>query len=124
MKNKPRKNEVPLKEFFYTEAEKHGVSSHMVAVRFYRGEYKGLKIRRVNKRVVYVDARAASCENFGEINPRPGEIPLKNWWAAQAEKLGVNWKCVAQRFYRGLLPLPPMRRVYRTLVYVQTGVPA
>lgn len=49
-----RKGEIPMKQWRFREAAGNSVSPSSIANRLMRGKYPDLKIRRVNKRVVYV----------------------------------------------------------------------
>jgi hypothetical protein len=46
--------ELQLKQWIADEAQRHGVGTRAIWCRMYRGKYPGLKLRRVNKRVVFV----------------------------------------------------------------------
>lgn len=46
--------EIPLKEWCYEQGVANGVTPHAIYYRWIRGKYPGLKVRRVNQRVVYV----------------------------------------------------------------------
>lgn len=50
--------------------------------------------------------------------PRPGEIQFKHWLSNEAARMGITEKAFAQRYYRGQIPQPPMRRVNRSVVFV------
>lgn len=51
---RPRPGEMPMKQWRVLQAELTGLSPITIAMRLRRGKYPDLKIRRVNKRVVYV----------------------------------------------------------------------
>ena len=46
--------EIPLKQWLHEEAERTGSTHKAVSVKFYRGRYPHLKLRRINARVVMV----------------------------------------------------------------------
>lgn len=50
--------------------------------------------------------------------PRPGEIQFKTWIANEAARLGITEKAFAQRYYRGRVPKPKIRRINHTVVWV------
>lgn len=52
MKTKP--NEIPLKQWVYEQADKDNVSDRAIWQRIARGKYPHLRLRRVNKRVIFV----------------------------------------------------------------------
>ena len=52
------KQEVSLKEWCFTEAERAHISRHAVYLRIKRGLYPGLRLRYVNQRVVFVSQAA------------------------------------------------------------------
>lgn len=47
-------SEVPLKRWFYEQAEREGVSESAVRMKYYRGHYPKLKTRRIGKQQVLV----------------------------------------------------------------------
>lgn len=51
--------------------------------------------------------------------PRPGEIPFKQWAAEAARKEGVTPEAMALRFRQGKIKLS-VRRVNRRVVFVRT----
>ena len=51
--NQPHPGEISMKDFATREMEAHGISRPAVSMRLKRGHYPGLKIRRVNKRVLF-----------------------------------------------------------------------
>lgn len=58
---RPTEFEVPLKQFFADQAQVRHVSKQTVFTWFYRRRdryFPHLKLRRVNKRVVFVDTRS------------------------------------------------------------------
>lgn len=54
MKTKRLPGEITHKAFCVDEAERRGVSPHAIQMRIMRGHYPQLKIRKVNRSVVYV----------------------------------------------------------------------
>lgn len=46
--------EIPMKQWRMEQAEREGCCENNIALRLARGKYPDLKIRRVNKRVVFV----------------------------------------------------------------------
>ena len=51
--------------------------------------------------------------------PRPGEIQLKSWLAAQAESRGVTAPAIWMQIARGKYPKLKLRRVNKRVVFVQ-----
>lgn len=52
---------IPMKQWRYQEALKHGVAETTIATWITRGKYPNLSVKRINKRVVFVEL--PSCEN-------------------------------------------------------------
>lgn len=52
--NGPHPEEITHKAFCIGEAERLGVTPHAIQMRILRGRYQNLKVRKVNRHVVYV----------------------------------------------------------------------
>lgn len=50
----PRRGELRLKDWTSTEAQRAGVTPEAIVARIKNGRYPSLKVRRLNKRVVFV----------------------------------------------------------------------
>lgn len=53
-------NEITLKAWVYTEAEREGVKPTTIYNRISRGKYPALRLRRVNHAVIFVQLEAAT----------------------------------------------------------------
>ena len=51
--------ELTMKQWRLAEAARWGVGEHAIAMRLKRGQYPLLKVRRVNKRIVFVEVNGA-----------------------------------------------------------------
>lgn len=49
--------EIPLKAWIIEQAEHERQHIRAVWMRYYRGKYPGLKLRRVNRRVIFVEVK-------------------------------------------------------------------
>jgi hypothetical protein len=63
-----------MKEFCLTEAERTGVCESAIRSRIGAGRYAGMKLERINQRVVFVVER-------GEYSPGKGGRRPKTWKA-------------------------------------------
>lgn len=52
---------------------------------------------------------------------RPGEIQFKTWVANEAARLGITIHAFANRYYRGRVPKPQIRRINHTVVWVDVN---
>lgn len=51
--------------------------------------------------------------------PQPGEIPLKAWLLAEAQRTGLKFHTIYMRFYRGAYWKLETRRVNARVTYVK-----
>ncbi len=109
--------EMSMKQWRYQEALRCGVSPDAIAYRVSSGKYPGLKVRRVNDRVVMVDAQRSAVPVNRNL-PRPGEIQMKVWREAESRRLGVGEGAIAMKLNRGGYPELRVRRVNKRVVYV------
>jgi hypothetical protein len=99
---------IPFKQWCMEEAIRGGVALNTVYNRVLRGCYPGLKVRRVNKRVVYVVQPALFVS--GRKLPQPGEMRLTHWVADEAARLGLSIRSAWWRVQRGDYPELQLRR--------------
>lgn len=119
----PRPGEIPLKEWIITVSEQVGYSARTFQDYLSKGRIAYPKVRRVNRKVVFVvDANEAPRFPVG-YRPREGEITLREWIAVEAEIRGMSFRNAQSDYYRHKIPAPPLRRVNHHVIYVQTNPP-
>jgi len=101
--------EILLKRWLMDLAERDRVPLSTIYGRYSRGRYSGLKLRRVNMRVVYVtnpdDPEARICSE--SKTPRrlpalpPGQIHFNQWAKREAAAQGISLSAVYNRRDRG-----------------------
>lgn len=119
----PRPGEIPLKEWIMNAAEQAGYAPHTFQSYMANGRIAYPKVRRVNRKVIFVlDANEAPKPPAGYL-PRDGEITLREWIAVEAEIRGMSFRNAQSDYYRHKIPAPPLRRVNHHVIYVQTNPP-
>lgn len=112
--NHPHSYEIPLKSWILDRAAERGCGYTRIWDKIRRGHYPDLKLRRVNKRVVFVDTRPGTCST--EL--LPNETTLKSWLMDRAKQLGISYSGVYMRLVRGKEPWPELRRVTARTIFV------
>lgn len=117
---RPRAGEVLMKQFVLELAEKIGVSASAVYNRIHRGRLSGIRVRAVNKRVVFIKPIAEVAIDELKYAPKPGEVTQTEFLRQEAAKRGMKPAGLLMRFVRGKEPWPPRRKVGHW-TWVQTG---
>lgn len=119
----PRPGEIPLKEWLLNMSDVMGLSPGSMHSYLSGGRIQYPKVRRVNRKVIFVlDANEAPRTPAGYL-PRDGEITLREWIAIEAEIRGMTFRNTQSDYYRHKIPAPPLRRVNHHVIYVQTNMP-
>lgn len=115
-----RPGEVQFKAWSRREAERLGVNVGTISYRVKVGKYKGLKVRRVNDRVVFVcgDLNCGPASPEGGCRPLPGEVAFSEWAELEAERSGLSMQGVYMKFSRGGFPGLKVRKVHDRLRFV------
>lgn len=113
---KPQPGEIRMKDFLIEESTRSGISQNSVWARIRQGKY-GVGIRRVNHKLVYV--RRTGPDSILDIEPREGEIPMKQWILELATAEGVSCNCIYNRVLRGTLIAPNKRIVNGRVTFVK-----
>ncbi len=114
-------SEITMKQWRYDEAIRRGVAPSTVSSDLSRGHYSGLKTRWVDGRSMMVDASAAVLKNHRTrlTGLAVNELPMKEWVAREAERLGKKPAAVIMRLARGKYPGLKIRRVNSRVVFVE-----
>lgn len=95
--------EVPFKQWVSEEAAKRKVKAHTIHGWFYRGLYVGLKRRKVNQRVIFVQLPTPEPEVVAQAIPE-GLVRMKEFVMNEAEGCGVGASAIYMRLHRGKYP--------------------
>lgn len=115
----PRPDEMRLKDWISEESERRGIAPSSLYKDIERKRYPGLKLRRVNSRVVFVKCDGTHLNAYTERHPSsPDEVPFKEWITAEAKRAGVTASAIYNRISRGEYPDLKLRRVNRRVVFV------
>lgn len=106
----------PLCQFLYSEAARLNLRPEVVLK--YLAKYTGLTIIR-RKRSVFLRVTDKTRPPEGFLGQQPGEIPLKAWLMAAAEREHTSTAAIRMRIFRGSTQPPPLRRVNRRVIYVR-----
>lgn len=118
----PRPGEIPLKEWLLNLSEVMGLSPGSMHSYLSMGRIRYPKVRRVNRKVIFVlDASEVPKPPVGYL-PRDGEITLREWIAIEAEIRGKSFRATQADYYRNRFSAPPLRRVNHHVIYVQTNM--
>jgi len=95
----PRQDEISFKAWRIAEAQKHGVSVDAIYDWKRNGYYPGLKIRKVNKRIMLVKLPSP------EMQPRPATaINIRQWASAEMARTGLTRSGLSDRMKAGKYP--------------------
>ncbi len=118
----PRAGEIRLKDWVASESDRRGVAHHSIYKDISRGRYPGLKLRRENSRVVFVQCDGSERNAYTvQHQAAANEIPLKSWVTTEAQRLGLSEAAIYLRIKRDGYPGLEMRRVNRRVVFVQVA---
>lgn len=109
---KPRPGEVRQKEWLLAVGAKLGISVSCAWSRMARGGFPGVKVRRINSRVAFVDGRKAL------ITSQPTGVPFKVWLMNKGDELGIKYNSVWTRIKRGQLAAPELVRINKRVIFV------
>lgn len=119
----PRPGEIPLKEWIMTASEQAGYAPRTFESYLHNGRIVYPKVRRVNRRTVFVVNDNEAPQFPLGYQPCDGEITLREWIAIEAEIRGMSFRNAQSNYYRHKIPAPPLRRVNHHVIYVQTNMP-
>ena len=114
-------NQIRLKEFVQSETIRLGRNFSTIKTAINNGRYKGLKIQRLNRRVILVmpPRRLPTVDQImpeGTL-PRPGEMKLKRF-VEQEIANGSTEKIVRTKIIKGEFPGMVLRKVNARLIYI------
>lgn len=107
--------EIPLKQWVMEQAVREQAHPRTVYGRLYEGRYGSVTLRKVNQRVVFIDA------GFRPAFPPPsfpGELRLNKWITQEARRTGRSRGTVYRAFYRNKYPLT-VRKVNAHVTFVK-----
>ena len=109
--------EIPLKQWMTEQSMREsGVKPGTIYDRLHDGKYGPVPIRRINQRVILIEADFRPPRLPTEA--LPGEMRLSQWIRQQASRTGRKNHSIYIRFRRGWYSLK-LRKVNRGVIFVQ-----
>ena len=112
----PKQTEIPLKQWVMEQSIRCGVKPGTIYDRLQDGKYGTVPIRRINQRVIFIEA--AFRPPRLTIEALPGEKRLSQWVKQEASRTGQKSQTIYMRFRSHRYSLK-LRKVNRGVIFVQ-----